>query len=337
MLGKAQYSISKFLKETFSSESARIAALGEDVRLLNAAVAGHHDQVRSLESEIETLKMLTGKVLSNQIKQHGIYDNIQDAEFRVFSQFGDDGIIQYLVQQTRPEHEVFIEFGTQDYRESNTRFLLMNNNWKGLIIEGDAACVESVQREEIYWKYDLTAVNRFIDRDNINQIFLEHGFRGEIGLLSIDIDGNDYWIWECINTVDSDMVVVEYNSLFGPEYAITVPYNPRFYRTTAHYSNLYWGCSLRALSLLADRKGYAFLGTNSNGNNAHFVRRDRLGVLKPMSVRDGYRESKFRESRDKNGILTYLSGQDRLKAVQDMEVYDLDTNSLITIRDLFGL
>jgi hypothetical protein len=337
MLGKAQYSVSKFLKETFSSESARILALGEDVRLLNAAVAGYHNRVQSLESEIETVKMLTGKVLSNQIKQHGIYDSIQEAEFRVFSQFGDDGIIQYLIHHVKPTPQTFIEFGTQDYRESNTRFLLMNNNWKGLIIEGDANCIEFVRQEPLYWRYDLTAVSRFVDKDNINQIFLEHGFSGEIGLLSIDIDGNDYWVWEAMDVVNPVMIIVEYNSVFGSKHAISVPYDPGFQRTRAHYSNLFWGASLKALHLLAEKKGYAFVGCNSNGNNAHFIRKEKVGRIPIKTLENGYVESKFRESRDESNNLTFLSGKDRLETIKGMEVYDLETNKLVSIERLFEL
>jgi hypothetical protein len=337
MLSKVQHSISKLLKETFSSEAARIAALDENIRSLQATVAGYRTQGQLLENDVETLKLLTGKVLVNQIKQNGMYDDIQEAEFRVFSQFGDDGIIQYLIHHIKPVPQTFIEFGTQDYRESNTRFLLINNNWKGLIIEGDAHCIEFIKHEPTYWRYDLTAVNRFVDEDNINQIFAEHGFRGEIGLLSIDIDGNDYWVWESINIIDPAIVVVEYNSVFGPDYAITVPYDPKFHRTEAHYSNLFWGCSLKALCLLAAKKGYVFVGTNSNGNNAHFVRKDKAGNLPVRDILSGYTESKFRESRDQHGNLTYLSGADRIRMIRKMKVYNIENGNLETIENLFGL
>jgi hypothetical protein len=337
MLNKAQNSISKLLKETFSSELARIATLDEQVRFLSATVASYHNEVQSLQSDLEALKLLDGKTLANQIKQHGIYENIQDAEFRVFSQFGDDGIIQYLIHHVKPEPQVFIEFGTQNYRESNTRFLLMNNNWKGLIIEGDANCIAFVKQEPTYWRYDLTAVNRFIDRDNINQIFTEHGFIGEIGLLSIDIDGNDYWVWEAIDSVNPAMVIVEYNSVFGAEHAISIPYDPRFQRTRAHYSNLFWGASLRALYLLAQKKGYAFVGCNSNGNNAHFVRKDKVGKIPAKTIEQGYVESRFRESRDLDGNLTYLRGRQRLDAIKDKQVVDVETNRLVSLRDLLDL
>ncbi len=283
------------------------------------------------------VRLLVGKQLANQVKSHGIYENIHDAEFKVFSQFGDDGILQYLIHQTRPEQKTFIEFGVANYSEANTRFLLVNDNWSGLIIDGDARAMSALCADEIYWRYDLTAVGAFITRENINQLFLDNGFGGEIGLLSVDIDGNDYWVWEAINAVNPVLVVAEYNSVFGAEYAVTVPYDPAFQRTKAHYSNLFWGVSLKALCLLAEKKGYAFVGCNSAGNNAHFVRKDKIGKIPVKTPVEDYIESKFRESRDTDGNLTYLRAKQRLEAIKDMQVVDIENGKLVFIKDLFNL
>jgi len=98
------------------------------------------------------------------------------------------------------------------------------------------------------------------------------------------VDGNDYWIWDAVRAVCPVVVIVEYNSVFGSEHAITIPYDPTFQRTKGHFSNLYWVASLKALALLARQKGYTCVGCNSNGNNAYFVRDDRLGALRPLEV-----------------------------------------------------
>jgi len=280
------------------------------------------------------LFLLLGKQLSNQIKEHGIYENIHDAEFKVFSQFGDDGILQYLINQTNPECHTFIEFGVQDYSESNTLFLLQNNNWSGLIIDGDEQIVSNIRSRDYYWRYDLTAVGAFITRENVNQLFRDNGFSGEIGFLSVDIDGNDYWVWEAIDSVNPVIVTVEYNSVFGPQYPITIPYDPTFIRTKEHFSNLYWGTSLKALCLLADKKGYAFVGCNSNGNNAHFVRNDKIGKIPVLTVEEGYVESRFRESRDINGNLSHVRGKHRLELIKEMYVIDIEKGRTIQIKDL---
>jgi hypothetical protein len=286
------------------------------------------------EHKLDHLKALAARSLINQLKQHGPYDSLHEAEFKVYSQFGDDGIIQYLIHHAEVESHIFIEFGVENYTESNTRFLLTNNNWRGLVIDADAGDIEYIRRDSIYWRHDLTAVHSFVNRDNINDLIAGHGFAGDVGLLSIDIDGNDYWVWKAIEAVKPAIVVVEYNSVFGRRHAITIPYAPDFNRTEAHSSNLFWGASLKALTMLATEKGYAFVGCNSNGNNAYFVRRDKAGRIKEQSLETGYVESRFRESRDAQGRLTYLAGDARLGAIAELTVYDLEAGALVKIKDL---
>jgi len=211
---------------------------------------------------------------------------------------------------------------------------LLNDNWRGFIMDGDSQAMSALRNDELYWRYDLTAVGAFITRENVNQLFRDNGFSGDIGLLSVDIDGNDYWVWEAIDAVNPVIVTVEYNSVFGSQYAVTVPYDPAFHRTKAHYSNLYWGVSLKALCLLAEKKGYAFVGCNSNGNNAHFVRKDKVGTIPVKSAQEGYVESRFRESRDINGNLTYQRGKQRLESIKDMQVFDVERGVTVSIKDL---
>ena len=290
-----------------------------------------------LPDQLAEVKLLTARMLIQQMKAREVAASIQEFEFKVFSQFGDDGIIQYLIYRVEiaPEQRIFIEFGVENYAESNTRFLLMNDNWRGLILDGDPDNMAQARASNYYWKHDLTAAAAFIDRDNVNSLFRNHGFTGEIGLLSIDIDGNDYWVWERIEAVNPVIVIVEYNSVLGTQHSVTIPYDPVFQRTRSHYSNLYWGCSLKALEELGRKKGYALVGSNSAGNNAYFVRRDRLGDIREMSAREAYVESKYRESRDKSGRLTYLAGKDRIKAIRNMLVFDVEQGKTIEIREIY--
>jgi hypothetical protein len=283
--------------------------------------------------EAET-KQLIAKVLNNQIQSLGLLDNIQQAEYKVYSQFGDDGIIQYLVKNTEVKNKIFIEFGVENYLEANTRFLLINDNWTGLVMDSNRNNIEFIKKDNIYWKYDLTARQAFITRDNINSLITENGFAGEIGLLSIDIDGNDYWIWDCMNVVLPVIVVVEYNSEFGCEHAVTIPYNPRFERTKAHYSNLYFGASLKALCQLADKKGYYFVGSNSSGCNAYFVRKENIGLLNPLQPEEGYVESKFRQARDNQGNLNFISKVERLNLLKDLEVINLEKDMKVLLGEI---
>jgi hypothetical protein len=312
------------LRERLVAGSPRVAQVLQQVR---AQTPGQ------LTREIELNRVLTGTMLARQLPAS--VSSLREVEFRVFSQFGDDGIIQYLLQHVDAP-ESFIEFGVETYRESNTRFLLVKDNWRGLVIDGSEANVASITTMAEHWRHDLTAVASFITRENINDLFTAAGFTGEVGLLSIDIDGNDYWVWEAIEVVSPVVVVAEYNSVFGPDAKVTVPYASDFTRRAAHHSHLFFGASLGALCDLAERKGYAFVGSNSNGNNAYFVRLDQLGDIRALSAAEGYVESRFRESRDASGNLTHLSGSARLDAIAHLPVHDLTTGSQRPLRDAVG-
>lgn len=269
-------------------------------------------------------KMLAlGRLLSLVVCEKTNINSLCDVEFRVFSQYGDDGIIQWLVNNIDLQHKTFIEFGVEDYRESNTRFLMMHDNWSGLVMDGSAWNIGLIRKSEYFWQYDLEAKCAFIDCDNVNELIAASGFRGEIGLLHIDIDGNDYWVWKAIDVVRPAIVIVEYNSVFGDR-PVTVPYREDFSRGRAHFSNLYFGASLSALCLLAKEKGYAFIGSNRAGNNAFFVRRDKLnGSVCEIPYNEGYVFSKFRESRDLAGRLTYISGAARPDVIRGMPVFNV--------------
>jgi len=284
------------------------------------------DVSRRRESE-EQLLLVMGKLLAQSVRSMATLSTLADAEFKIFSQWGDDGIIQWLVHNLKITNKTFIEFGVDNYRESNTRFLMMNNNWSGFVMDGSAASVAQIVKSEYFWKHELSAKAVFINCENINDLLRTSGFQKELGLLHIDLDGNDYWIWKAIDSYFPIILILEYNSVFGIDRAITVPYNGTFYRTTAHHSNLYFGASLRALWILSNEKGYSFVGCNSAGNNAYFVRTDQLNNrVTKVSLQDGYVPSRFRESRDIAGKLTFLDGPDRLNAMRGLPVYNVETD-----------
>jgi hypothetical protein len=256
-------------------------------------------------------------------------DRLQDAEFSVFSQWGDDGIIQYIIDKIDISNEFFVEFGVENYLESNTRYLLMNNNWSGLIMDGSTKHVEDIKSAPYFWKHDLQAVQSFITCENILET-LSTFCSKQIGLLHIDIDGMDYWIWQKISSQYSpDILILEYNSVFGFEKSITIPYQPNFVRHRAHHSGLYAGASLKALYDYSLSRGYAFLGSNSAGNNAYFVKKELLNnSLREVSLLEGYVASKFREARDKKGKLTFLRAEDRILELKGLPVLNLENGQL---------
>ncbi len=277
-------------------------------------------------SKNEPVLLAIGSMLSKQ-QYSNFSNNINDYEFKVFSQFGDDGIIQYLIKNIKIENETFIEFGVEDYLESNTRFLMMNNNWSGFVIDGSEESINSLKSREWYWKFCLTHKAVFIDKDNINALLNESGL-SNIGILNIDIDGNDYHVFKEINLekLNPSIIITEYNGVFGIERPISVPYNKTFYRTEAHYSNLFMGASLAAFNFEANNKGYSLVCSNNAGNNAYFVRNDLLNdKIKPVSVKEAFKESKFRESKNMDNTPSFLHGKNRLEAIKGLEVINVIT------------
>jgi hypothetical protein len=259
--------------------------------------------------------------------------SLQEAEFRVFSQWGEDGILNWLTSRLPDIDKSFIEFGVQNYRESNTRYLLMAQNWRGLVMDGSADHIECIRSHDVYWRHDLQAECVFIDCENINTVITASNLDGEIGLLSIDIDGNDYWVWQAIEAVSPVIVVCEYNAVLGDLLPLTIPYTADFNRTQAHHSNLYFGASIQALVQLGLSKGYVFIGTNSAGCNAFFVRRDHARIIQNELNNFLAYPSLFREARDKNGRLSFLGGKTRQAIIGNLPFVDpvsgkcLDLNS----------
>lgn len=296
-------------------------------------VSGANNFIDWQRAEFEKLKLLAGAQLV-EVKRptYASVKNIQEAEFSVFSQWGDDGIIQYLIHTLDIRNKTFIEFGVQNYLEANTRFLLMNNNWEGLVIDGSEENIDFIKKDTISCNYSLNSCAQFITKENLNSLIKENGFEGEIGILHIDVDGNDYWFWEELNVVNPEIVIMEYNSVFGNKAPISVPYKKDFYVTNEHFSNLYFGASLKAHNHMAGKKGYTLVGSNSHGNNAYFVRNDRLGNLSPMSVEDAFVACKFRQNRDEKGELTLKKDSDMIKQCGEMNVVNVVTGETCQLK-----
>lgn len=290
---------------------------------------------RESPSQIET-KVLLGTILAGQNAARIDVRRLFDVEFKVFSQFGEDGILQYLISKIDVpiKSQTFVEFGVESYREANTLLLLLKDNWSGLIIDGSESNMASVKSSTLYWRHNLKTVARFIDRDNINKIISDAGFKEEIGLLSVDIDGNDYWVWESITCVKPIIFVSEYNSVFGQTSTVSTPYDPSFQRNKAHFSNLYWGCSLGALVHVGRKKGYTLVGSNKAGNNAFFVRNDHAHHFTALTSEEAWVESHFADSVDESGKLTYLRGADRLAAIAHLPLIDVTNGATIRAGDL---
>jgi hypothetical protein len=266
-----------------------LGTIEADVRYLRGLTEQYNATYRR-----EDVMFLLGQIASRL----PLAPSLQEAEFRVFSQNGEDGIIQHLVRLVNPTAKSFIEFGVQNYYESNTRFLLLNNNWRGLVLDPDQQYIDVIRNSpEGTWRSDLKTRRAMLARENINDIFREEGFEGEVGLLSIDVDGMDWHLWDAVTVVKPAIVVIEYNRNFPTDRAIVVPYNPEFDRNTIKPS--YYGASLPALKLLGKKKSYRYVGVSRHRTNAFFVREDladdRLpeAEIAPFDRRPGRDDSMF--------------------------------------------
>jgi hypothetical protein len=281
-----------------------------------------------ISQRIDEIKINQGIILA-KLNQQKTASRLSDYEFKVFSQWGEDGIIQHLIKSIDIKHKTFIEFGVEDFFESNCRFLLMKDDWQGFVIDGSKANTNRLMSSYFYWKHHLLAKQAFITRENVDKVLQESGFDEDLGILSVDIDGVDYFVLEAITSYKPRILILEFNSVFGGERKITVPYRADFYRTKAHHSNLYWGASLPAMTYLAERKGYALVGINSASVNAFFVRHDLLNQkVEQQTVTQAYHQSNFRESRDKSGNLAYLSGDERINIIKGLPVLNVETGKI---------
>jgi len=282
---------------------------------------------RIYDEEIQKKLTLKAKVLSLKHKSIKKIKDLSEVEFQVYSQWGEDGIIDWLVSKFPQIPKNFLEIGTQDYKESNTRFLLINRNWDGFLIEGNKDDIKNIKSQRVYWKHNLKVSNEFITKDNINDVVQRFNVPKNLGLLSLDIDGVDYWVLKELSALKPSIIICEYNSLFGKKKLITVPYKKNFIRSKEHYSNLYYGASIQALIDIMKTKNYFLIGTNTAGNNAFFVRKNLWKALNKMILNKKIFMSKFRESRDQKGNLSFLDKRESLNLIRNKHVIDLKSKN----------
>lgn len=314
--------------------SQTFARIYKNMKSLKAVIA----KLKRIISTILTINVTLDEIRINQgmvlsaLNENKKSKNLKDYEFKIFSQWGEDGIVQYLTKAIDIKNKTFIEFGVEDFFESNCRFLLMKDNWNGFVIDGSSSNIERLKKSYFYWKHHLVAIDAFITRENINELLAKSGFDEDLGILSIDLDGNDYFILEAITILKPRILICEYNSVFGATRKISIPYELDFIRTRKHYSNLYWGASLPAMTHIANKKGYSLVGTNTAGCNAFYVRNDLLNSnVEVLSAEQAYSPSHYRESRDEQGNLTYITAEKRLKVIKGLPVFNVEQNTIEAI------
>lgn len=255
--------------------------------LLNRLNALSHLEERLYELEARCAR-LAALALRESYRDLFGFDPRQS--FAVFSQHEEDGILLELLRQTGAPVKTFVEIGVEHARECNTAILGFVLGWDGLMLEADplsAAAADRFQRRMLKDRPNHVEVRRAtVTPDNIDELLGE----GELGVLSIDVDGPDYWLWKAVRRARPRLVIIEYNASLGRESALTIPYRPGFCAASAHWSGYYHGASLAALEKLGREKGYDLVAVCSAGVNAFFVRRDvRPATLPAAHAADIYR------------------------------------------------
>jgi hypothetical protein len=236
-----------------------------------------------------------------QAIQTNTYPALKDTGFRVFSQFEEDGKLLFIFAALGMEYKTFVEIGSDDGVNSNCANLYFNFGWDGLFIDGNE---KSIKRGKRFfsrfphpWNYPPRFLCAKVSRENINQLIESQGFSKKIGFLSIDIDGNDYWIWDALHVIEPQVVMIETHNEFGLN-DIIVPYDADYVYPGKH--PIYHGASPVAMCKLAKRKGYRLVGANELGFNFIFVKNgladeilpevDVETVLTHKSVKESYQQ-----------------------------------------------
>jgi hypothetical protein len=252
-------------------------------------------QLDYIATRINNLARIESERLVRDILSHPRYQDPKKLnwyEFRMSSQNGEDGIIAEIFRRIGTTSRSFVEFGSSSGDENNTVFLLRQGG-AGLWMDGDSAAIAKARtafRTEIS-EGKLKVIEAFITAENIEDLRRQGQVPEEPDLLSIDIDRNDYHVWEKITQYKPRCVVVEYNSMLPPNVSWVVPYDPKAWGWTS-FGN---GASLKALEQLGEKKGYSLVGYDLCGVNAFFVRSDLLGdhFAKPYTAENHFEPYRY--------------------------------------------
>jgi hypothetical protein len=256
-----------------------ILRLGVDRLAARAAGFLRHHTTRAVEDATRVdvgAQLILAAGYRELHRRGGPLPSFDDVAFRSYSQNREDGILLYVFTLIGAMNHTAVEICAGDGIECNTANLVLNHGWTALLVDGDATRVArgrefyARRRETRVWA--PTFAHRWVTAENVNQVLIEHDISGEIDLLSLDLDGVDWWIWRAINVIEPRVVIVEYQDIWGPERAVTVPYDAGFRAEFRDRAPDFAGASLAAFVKLGKEKGYRLVGCEPLGFNAFFVR-----------------------------------------------------------------
>ena len=243
------------------------------------------ESLASLEPHIKMLPAIVRKLYLEDADLPAPYDLLAE-RFRYRSQNEEDGLLLALFKRIGMDDRRCVEFGC-GINGGNSGFLVQECGWTGLMVDASQSKIDMIKVR--FAGHALTALQHRVTRESVNTVLEKNGFTGELDFLSIDIDGVDYWVWEAVTACTPRVVALEYNWLFGPDRAVTIPYDPEF-SIGSSGTRTYRGASLAALVNLARRKGYRLVATERV--NAFFLRNDIAPAIPAIEARRGYRAPK---------------------------------------------
>jgi hypothetical protein len=265
-----------------------------------------------------------------------VFRRLWDAEVSVSSQWGEDGILDFLCDFLDLPKPKAVEFGAGNFSECNTRFLADYRSASVMAIDARDDLLRTVASMQVNWRTTVLPRQKWITPATAPVLLKEAQMEfGGVDIVSIDIDGNDYWVAKSLPLEGVTVVIVEYNPLFGPRHPVSVPRDDHFDRTQAHYSWLYHGASLRAYVALMLENEFTFLGGTKTGSNAFFVRSSELPgyPLEIPNLEDlsPFTDWRCRESRDRSGNMDFLSGHQRIAVMADLPLVNTVTGATLSV------
>lgn len=215
--------------------------------------------------------------LKEHLHENPVYSDpkrLNRFEFQAYSQSGEDGILTEIFRRIGVTNRVFVECGVGNGYECNSLYLLLQG-WTGLWIESDPRSCRSIRHAhaDAIREKKLILAQTVATAQTVESLLADSGIPDQPDLLSLDTDGNDYWLWKSILHKRPRVVVIEYNALHRPPVEWIMKENPAHVWTR----DTYYGASLSSLEKLGKEKGYTLVGCNFSGGNAFFVRDDLVG------------------------------------------------------------
>lgn len=232
------------------------------------------DEISGIDAVTQLNLMMSYKIMAAQKVE---LPKLNDVEFRVYSENGEDGILLYIFSLIGTANKKAVEICCGDGIQNCTANLIVNHGWQGFLFEGNAERVKTAR--DFYANTTNTRIwppviaNEWIAADSINDVIKKYGCEGEVDLLSLDMDGVDYWVWNAISVVQPRVLVCEFNLLWPADKTLTVPNDKNF---KADYNSKYGadfsGATLGAFVKLCKKKGYRLVGVQRYGFNAFFIK-----------------------------------------------------------------